>query len=65
MRVTEADIFPDTKDIKAKKNRPTQIELRAKGPFGELSQMIKLTYKTGYLIVQTDKPLYTPRQDGI
>lgn len=62
MTLREEDLFEE--DDNQKVEKPKEIELKVDSKFGPMSKTIRLTYKTGYLIVQTDKPLYTPRENG-
>lgn len=66
MRVEEKDIL-ETLEINTtpRSKIPREIELHVTSKFGELSKLLGLTYKSGYLIVQTDKPLYKPRQNSM
>ena len=62
IRVDENDIFDLDFDKASKK--PEDIRLVASDGNTEKHIDIKLSYKSGYLIVHTDKPIYTPRQHG-
>ena len=64
MRIEEKDIFIEADDPKIKKTKSREIKLKISSVLGTSSKTIRLSYKSGYLIVQTDKPLYTPRENG-
>jgi hypothetical protein len=60
IKVTEADIFDRVDDKK-----PRKIRLCSEWKGMQQSRDIILSYRSGYLIVQTDKPIYTPQQTGM
>ncbi|KAH3898472.1 hypothetical protein DPMN_022705 [Dreissena polymorpha] len=53
IKVTEHDLFSD---------KPSSVRLICDGPYGKQTRDIILSYESGYVIVQTDKPLYNPRE---
>ena len=59
LRVTETDLFNTETDEK-----PRKIQLCSRQYDHSTCKDIVISYQTGYLIVQTDKPIYTPRQKG-
>lgn len=58
--VTEADILSD--DLLDEKPRTVKICSKYKGQTD--CQVLILSYNTGHLLVQSDKPIYTPNQRG-
>ncbi|XP_060591241.1 complement C3-like, partial [Ruditapes philippinarum] len=58
VKVTEDDIFTSMVQ-----NKPRKVKLFSEWNGLKQSRDIILSYHTGYLIVQTDKPIYTPEQN--
>ncbi|KAH3770835.1 complement C3-like [Dreissena polymorpha] len=62
-KVTANDLFANVEDVKKTRNKPKTIRLVCQDNLNNKQiQDIPLSFKSGYLIVQTDKPLYNPTQ---
>ncbi|XP_052214018.1 complement C3-like isoform X3 [Dreissena polymorpha] len=62
VKVTADDLFKDIDANQKIRDRPKSIKLVCNGPHGMQVRDIALSYTPGYLIVQTDQPLYNPEQ---
>ncbi|XP_052235637.1 complement C3-like [Dreissena polymorpha] len=62
VKVTADDLFKDIDASPKFRERPKFIKLVCNGPNGIQTRDIALSFTSGYLIVQTDKPLYNPAQ---
>ncbi|KAH3826625.1 hypothetical protein DPMN_128534 [Dreissena polymorpha] len=65
VKVTSDDLFKDIDANQKIRDRPKSIKLVCNGPHGMQVRDIALSYTPGYLIVQTDQPLYNPEQTGM
>jgi len=65
LKITEENIEEYLNTNSRKLADPTHVTLKAQFPDGTSSaQSVVIGYNPGYLIVQTDKLLYTPREEG-
>ncbi|KAH3791012.1 hypothetical protein DPMN_169221 [Dreissena polymorpha] len=66
-KVTADDLFKNVTDDTMIRNKPKTIRLVCQDPSTNTmqSQDIPLCFKSGYLIVQTDKPLFNTEEKGI
>ena len=60
LRVDPRDVETTTKHVK----QYTSLVIRSELSLQETRKEILLSYKSGYVFIQTDKPIYTPDHDG-
>ena len=58
--MTADDLFSGKNDME----KPTEVKLKARTVKGTFSRKLLLSYNTGYIIMDTSKPMYHPTENG-